>query len=144
MFQNWVTEAYKKKNVKYFIVNDYRIFPLDEFSNNFNLSAKYRVKRSGSAPVGSRDSIQEVLEYVKSHFSITGARIDGKKLFVSSNSELHGIRFVISDTEYMLSKRGSEFEVRRLSNTFNANVIFSVSLKYPGTDLRNNFVQKLS
>lgn len=31
--------------------------------------------------------------------------------------------------EYMFSQRGSEYEIRKLSNTFNANVIFSIDLK---------------
>lgn len=56
-------------------------------------------------------------------------RTDDSKLFVTSTRYIHNTRFIINGTEYMFSERGSEYEIRKLSNTFNANVIFSIDLK---------------
>ena len=43
---------------------------------------------------------------------------------------MSNIRFTIGENEYMFSLRDENYyEIRRLSNTFNANVIFSVKIK---------------
>ena len=129
VFAKWIISAYKHKGVKYFITNNYMMLPVEEFSNYFNVSAKYRIKRSGSGDVGKGD-VSLILNHIeKKDYGIFTHRTDNKKLFVSANKNIHNERFVINDTEYMFSKRGEEFEVRKLSNTFNANVIFSIVLK---------------
>ena len=49
----------------------------------------------------------------------------GKKFFVNSSAPMSNIRFTIGENEYMFSLRDENYyEIRRLSNTFNANVIF--------------------
>lgn len=53
--------------------------------------------------------------------------MDGDKLFVESSHNLHNKRFVFQQYEYMFSQRGNEYEIRKLSNTYNANVIFSIT-----------------
>ena len=46
-----------------------------------------------------------------------------------SQENLHNERFIIGKNEYMISKRENNYEIRKLSNTSNANVIFSIELK---------------
>lgn len=142
VFFDWIKRAYEKKKVEYFITNGYRIFKLNEISNNFNITAKYRVKRSGSTHVGDT-RMSGVKSFIAANYGITDTRVDGKKLFVRTDKEMHNLRFNYDAYEYMFSKRGNEYEIRQLSNTFNANVIFSVSIKNPGTDMGSQFADVL-
>ena len=90
---------------------------------------KYWIKRSGSDAVGTT-RISQILEYIKSNsYPIDGYQIDGKKLFVESNQDLHNLRFTNRMYEYMFSLRDNKYEVRKLSNTYNANVIFAIKAK---------------
>lgn len=128
VFNSWIIKTYKDKGVKFFITNNNVILPIEEFEEYFNVSAKYRIKRSGSSSVGS-GNIDKVTEYLKSTFSNIELKTTYDKIFINSNDDLHNKRFVIGRNEFMISKRENNFEVRKLSNTFNANVIFSIELK---------------
>lgn len=128
VFNSWIIKTYKDKGVKFFIINNNVILPIEEFAEYFNVSAKYRTKRSGSSSVG-RGNIDKVTEYLKSTFSNIELKTTYDKIFIDSNEDLHNKRFVIGRNEFMISKRENNFEVRKLSNTFNANVIFSIELK---------------
>jgi DNA (cytosine-5)-methyltransferase 1 len=129
VFINWIVEIYKNKCVRYFITNNYVIFPIEKFSEYFNIKAKYRIKRSGSSDVG-KSNIANVLNYIQSNSkAIKSSRTYGAKLFITSSESLHNKKFIFNSNEYMISERGSEYEIRKLSNTFNANVIFSIELK---------------
>ncbi|MBR4026773.1 MAG: hypothetical protein IKJ01_04355 [Lachnospiraceae bacterium] len=126
IFSNWIIEMYKQKGVVFFITNDYVILPIHKFADYFEVTAKYRIKRSGSDAVGKTRSL-EILEYIKSNsYLIDAYQIEGKKLFVESNQNLHNLRFVYRMNEYMFSLRDNKYEVRKLSNTYHANVIFSI------------------
>lgn len=129
IFSNWIIDSYRNKGARYFITNNYTILPVERSSEYFNVSAKYRVKRSGSSHVG-KSNISNVLNYIKSNgYNIESSRTDAGKLFVVSAESLHNQRFLLHGYEYMFSLRDSEYEIRKLSNTFNANVIFSIDLK---------------
>lgn len=151
IFAGWIMEAYQNKGVRYFITNDYRIFPVEQFRECFDVTAKYRIKRSGSNSVGKRN-IPVILEHIHGlGYTLCESREERAKLFVRSEQELHNRRFVLGKNEYMFSKRGGEYEIRRLSNTFHANVIFSITLKAadiekaPNQGLREEeFIQVLS
>lgn len=126
IFSNWVIQTYQEKGVKFFITNNYTILPIERFQEYFDISAKYRIKRSGSSSVG-RSRLTLVLNYIKSHnYLITDNYINGDKLFVKSKENLHNQRFILQQYEYMFSQRENKYEIRRLSNTYNANVIFSI------------------
>ena len=141
IFANGIIQTYKNKGVKFFITNDYTILPIDRFLDYFDVTAKYRIKRSGSSSVG-KSKLESVKNYIISHdYIITNSRIIGDKLFVVSPQQLHEQRFLLRGIEYMFSLRENEYELRRLSNTYNANVIFSIKYKstIPGmTD--NDFI----
>ncbi len=128
VFNNWIIKTYKDKGVKFFITNNNVILPIEEFAEYFNVSAKYRIKRSGSSSVGS-GNVDKVTEYLKSTFSNIELTTTYDKVFIYTNDNLHNQRFIIGRNEFMISKRENNFEVRKLSDTFNANVIFSIELK---------------
>jgi len=131
IFYNWIENYYSNKGVKFFITQgrEYIILPVNKFRNYFDVSSKYRIKRSGS----SESSIkyrQSVLKKLKEEYEINDYTIEGKKLLISSNLEINKIRFVLGNYEYYLAeKENGIYEVRQLSNTYNMNVIFAISLK---------------
>lgn len=147
IFANWIIESYKRKNVMYFITNDFTILPIEQFADYFEISAKYRIKRSGSSSVGKNriaTYTRLLSDNKKQLFEITGTRTDGNKLYVSSDKELHNLRFKDDTYEYMFSIRNNEYEVRKLSNTYNANVIFSIKFKNKSGISNNEFINCLS
>ncbi len=129
VFEKWIISAYRLKKVKYFITNKYKILPIEKFGEYFKVSAKYRVKRSGSNNVG-KTYILPVKEYIlNSNYAIKSIFLDKGKMFVFSDEDLNNKRFILDNYEFMFSLRGDKYEVRKLSNTFNANVIFSIDVK---------------
>ena len=130
VFSNWVIDTYGAKGVRYFIINDFTLFQINQFRDHLEITAKYRIKRSGSSYVG-RSRIKDVADYVKCHdYSINEIRPDGDKLYVFSKKNLHDHRFILGAYEYMFSARDEKYEIRKLSNTYNANVIFTVLNKH--------------
>lgn len=129
IFAAWIIQAYRDKEVDFFITNNYTILPIEYFKEYFDVTAKYRIKRSGSGNVG-KSRLKLVMDYISTHdYAITDFRIDRDKLFIVSPQKLHDHRFILRGTEYMFSLRGDEYELRKLSNTYNANVIFSIKRK---------------
>lgn len=143
IFASWIIQTYRDKGAEFFITNDFTILPIEEFSNYFEVSAKYRIKRSGSGNVG-KSRLRPVMDYITSHdYVITNSRIDCDKLFVTSTQNLHDTRFILRGIEYMFSLRGNEYELRKLSNTYNANVIFSIKQKSSRGLNDENFIRYL-
>ena len=127
IFSDWIIQVYKEKGAKYFIINNFVILPIEHFQEYFDVTAKYRIKRSGSSNVG-KSRLKPVLDFISTtDYVINNSRIDRDKLFVQSSQSLHNKRFIYQQYEYMFSQRGDEYEVRKLSNTYNANVIFSIT-----------------
>lgn len=126
IFAAWIIQVYKDKGVEFFITNNYTILPVERFRKYFDITATYRIKRSGSGNVG-KSRLKPVMDYILTHdYIITDSRVAGDKLFVISPQHLHDHRFIFHGIEYMFSLRGDEYELRKLSNTYNANVIFSI------------------
>lgn len=129
IFSDWIIQTYEEKGAEFFITNNFTILPVARLQDYFEVTAKYRIKRSGSSSVG-KSRLSSVLNHIVSHgYALTDSRADGDKLFIKSNQNLHNTRFTLQKYEYMFSQRGEEFEVRKLSNTYNANVIFSIRQK---------------
>lgn len=130
VFANWIIEHYKDKNVKYVISfnKDYVIFPIRKFEQYFNIAANYRIKKSGSGKPAQRD-IPEVMQIIKTHYTTAKFSQIEKKLFVNISEKADKDRFVLGNYTYYLSEQNpGDYEVRRLSNTYNMNVIFSIGL----------------
>lgn len=128
-FAQWIVSSYRSKDVRFFITNDFTILPIEDIQEHFYISAVYRVKRSGSSTVG-RTRVESVMRYIEScGYFITDYSIEDDKLFVKSSQDLHNERFKFGNHYYMFSDRNGRFEIRKLSNTDNANVIFSIHKK---------------
>ena len=131
VFVNWIMKTYGDEGVTIFASNNGLLVPIEEFPKFFDTTAKYRIKRSGSSVV-KNNHIDEVLNYIQHYYQIKGYRKTEKgALFIKSPSNLNKQRFIVGDYEYMFSLREKEYEVRRLSNTYNSNVIFTIKLKDP-------------
>ena len=68
VFADWVIKIYKDKNVKFFITNNYTILPVEKFGEFFNVTAKFRIKRSGSCSV-NRYRLEDVKKCILNHSS---------------------------------------------------------------------------
>lgn len=129
VFCDWIISTYLQKGTDFFITNEYTILPIRDFAKHFDVTATYRVKRSGSAEVGER-KIPVIIQKIKTGgYPVDKFASKGGKLFVYSTRNLHDVRFVLDGYEYMFSIRDDKYEIRKLSNTFNANVIFSIFKK---------------
>ena len=139
-YYDWILNYYDDKKVKYFIVekvvgkniltsDNFIIFPIQHFHKYFDVSAKYRVKKSGSNSP-SKNSLIEIEDTLKrNNLHYSNLHFNSTKLFVqiparSEKFQMNGINY---DYQFNPQNDGY-FEIRRLSNTKNANVIFSISL----------------
>ena len=137
IFISWIIQHYKDKGVKFIITNDYMLLPVEDVASYFYVTATYRIKRSGSRSV-AKTKVDAVQDYLAENYNITASFFRDKKLFVTSRNKLDNEHFFIDGCEYMISKRLDKYEIRSLSDTFNANVIFSISLISGKTGLSNS------
>ncbi len=131
VFAEWIIEHYKNRGVRYVISrkNDFVILPIEKFAQYFDISAKYRIKKSGSNPPAKKyfETIKQEIQNTYKHAEIW---TEEKKLYVKLNSPISQSRFEIGEYTYYLSeKNNGVYEVRCLSNTNNKNVIFSIKIK---------------
>lgn len=139
-FYEWIYNFYKSKDVKYFIVekivgennlspDNFLIFPIQHFHKYFDVSGTYRVKKSDSTHPSQTNVLE--IESCLNDEKISHSKINFKndKAFIKlpgkmEKFQLQGIKY-----DYQFNPEGNNiFEIRRLSNTNNANVIFSISL----------------
>lgn len=123
----WILSHYKEMNVRFFITKDsnrFLIFPIQSFEKYFDVSATYRVKKSGSSHLtaaGKEDFIV-ALDRV-------GIKYQFKGLDVIADDDLDGMKVCGERYNYLLKEDNLQYKVKRLSNTRNLNVIFSLYLK---------------
>ncbi len=129
IFAQWIIDYYKTKNVEYIITNDFILFPVEKISDYFDIECVYRIKKSGSSSIGlsSKNELNDYLDnlQLKNYRSY----YNNKKLSVFTSDDIGGNTFSIKGNSYIFSRNNNSYEVRKLSNTCNANVIFSVKLK---------------
>ena len=130
VFYSWVINYYKSKKVKYFIteVNDGMIiFPIDRFNEYFDISAVYRMKKSGSS-----SPTKGYFEEIKKILNDNNAMIEeeNEKVFISTTLDLNNKKLCGEKYTYLFRHaKDGKYLVRKLSNTCNSNVIFSIKLK---------------
>lgn len=131
IFYDWIKSYYSAKCVEFFITKeeDYLIFPTERFSEYFDVSCSYRMKKSGS----SRPSMSKIPE-IKSLLQDNGIKGElkplGKELYLVTSSDMDGVKLHGAKYTYMFrAGANSSFRIRQLSNTSNSNVIFQISLK---------------
>ncbi len=125
VFANWIIGYYKNKNVKYIISynNDYVILPIRKFAKYFNISAKYRIKKSGSNEPAKKD-IPIVKQTIEKAYPSTTFSTDGKKLLANITEAILQDRFVLGKYTYYFSNQSlSIYEIRRLSNAYKTLII---------------------
>ncbi len=130
VFADWIIEHYKNKNVKYVISysRDYVIFPIRKFKQYFDIVANYRIKKSGSGNPAQKD-IACVKQCISNYYANAKFAQADKKLYAEITEPLTTDKFALGNYTYYLSERSSnKYEVRKLSNTYNMNVIFSIKL----------------
>lgn len=133
VFIDWIVEHYKNKNVKYIISHgkDFVILPIRKFGQYFDVAANYRIKKSGSSNLAKKD-ISCVKKMIQECYPLTKFVQEGKKLFAEIVGDIYSDKFKLENYTYYLSKQDKErYEVRKLSNTYNMNVIFSIKLIKP-------------
>jgi len=136
IFTLWIMHYYQSKGVRFFMSKSsrsqggqYVILPLERFGHYFDVTAKFRIKRSGSSSP-SPGAMEHVIDVLTRQYGITDPVITGKKLFVTADPSVSKQHFRTGGTEYRIApKTETRFEIRKLSDTYNSNVIFSTSLK---------------
>ncbi len=132
VFSTWIIKHYKEKKVKYVISsyeNNYIILPIEKFAEYFDISATYRIKKSGSGKPAKKD-ISKIEKTISNTYKSPKFSYRDKKMLVTISGEVSEENFKIDTYTYYLSKQSDNlYEVRRLSNTYNMNVIFSIQTK---------------
>ncbi len=132
-FLSWIISHYKSKNEQFVITkkdDNFIIFPIDKYGDYFETTCKYRVKKSGSSDIPAKH-ISQILE----HFELldSNARIvsEGKKVYLDTIHQMIIKEiFSVGQNKYMVSDIiDGKYYIRKLSNTFNANIIFTIKLK---------------
>ena len=102
---------------------------INNFPRYFDVYAKYRVKKSGSQKPSIKDRAKIKTEIIND-YPLSNFDESNGKFYIVSNLQLEGKRMCIDDFEFLLKKiEKNKYEVRKLSNTKNANVIFNIKLK---------------
>ncbi len=145
---NLVNEYYTPKMVKYFMTQtkngDFIIFPSSQFKDYFNITAWYRRKKSGSSEPTQKHipEIKQNLIYYSINGDINIVEMDKPRCFLmSDNDNLHKERLICTNYTYELKENKNSqilsqegfmsyiYEIRKLSNTNNPNVICQLELK---------------
>lgn len=136
IFEQWIVNSLKAKGVKFIITKgkNYVIFPISRYGMYFDIDAKYRLKRSGSSEPSIKNR-NDVINWLENESAVNEISIEEKKIYVKGNNSLDGKKFNINNFTYLIAPRAeSSYEIRKLSNTSNMNVIFSINLikeQYP-------------
>lgn len=135
-FALWISDYYSNvKHAEWLATKDSNnniiLLPFSKLAEYFDVTACYRVKKSGSSSV--KNSCK-TLETVKQ--AIISLNPDNVPEFTIVDNKLYAkfetIPQKLGNVDYHLAIKGewrTLFEVRKLSKTFNSNVIFSLKLK---------------
>ncbi len=140
-FYSWIINYYKAyKDVKYFIIekecgrknlssDNFVIFPVEHLSKYVDVSATYREKKSGSSipPYSSFSDIEKLLK--NNNYSFESPSFYQGKVYIEIHDIMNTFKLKGQSHDYLFNHKINEiFEIRRLSNTRNSNVIFSIYL----------------
>lgn len=131
LMSSWIKTHYKNKGAQFMMSsNDYKAFtiaPIEKMDGYFKISAKYRIKKSGSSPP-SRDNINEIKNLLND--PLADISNDTGKYIINSDRIYDKQKISGAVYSYQFNRIGKEtlFEIKRLSNTANPGVIFSLEL----------------
>lgn len=134
IFNEWIVKHYKNKQSSYIITkyqDNYIIFPIEKYSEYFDITANFRIKKSGS-----RSLSKNQLENFYESFSLenNGTLLcKNRKYYIETDNPVKRLKLEGEEFNYQLNLVNSfnnkyEYEIRMLSRTANPNVIFSVTL----------------
>ncbi|MCT4508830.1 MAG: hypothetical protein N4A48_08725 [Tepidibacter sp.] len=133
IFAEWIKDYYKSKDVSFIITShsdeDFIVFPIEKLEIYFDILANFRIKTSGSSDVPYKYH-SEVKELFEQNFSECSIVSEEKKSYLTTNYHLpNKTKLIGKKYRFQFNKDGNRYLIRKLSNTRNANVIFSISLK---------------
>jgi len=132
---SFITKQYRLKGNDWIIASsqssslstaNLALIPLDELSQYFEISASLRRKKSGTSPLAKsmRDKAEEIISERFKNYEIT---VEGKKTFFHGDIGEHPKE--LPENLYLSPKGKNVYEIRKRSNTNNANIMFSLKLK---------------
>ncbi|MDQ2085144.1 hypothetical protein RBH29_01675 [Herbivorax sp. ANBcel31] len=133
IFENWIKGYYKNKDVRFLISSgrhsDFVIFPINKYGDYFEITGDFRVKKSGSRNLPKKYD-GEIKEIFEKNFSPCTILREEKKAYLVTDYILPDkTKIQGNDYKFQFNEHGNKYLVRTLSNTNNANVIFSIQLK---------------
>lgn len=131
-FAKWIVAHYLEKNEPYVITKGeegFIVVPIEKYTDYFKTTAAYRIKKSGSCDVSSANLV-DIKAYFRANGKTPVFSFVGKKLYMKNYPMREKEKFTVGKYDYMVSSIDHNgCYLRRLSNTNNANVIFSIELK---------------
>lgn len=135
IFKHWIVGHYTNKNVKYVMTKNtssYIIFPLDKYDSYFCISAKLRPKGSGSSSLPKCD-VDIISDLISSHYGKCSISLEGTDRFCTLNEgsipDKSQFTSSINNRRYQFNKiSDNKYKIRKLSNTRNCTLIFSIKL----------------
>lgn len=141
----WICDVYRAKQVEFFITKgkEFIILPIKKFSNYFSVTACYRKKRSGSSEPNEKNNLSEIKEGLENEKIIGDVKFiknEKNRCFLFTKIDnIDKVKVYCQNYTYYIvnnkhSKKQSKddgyyvYEIRRLSNTSNPNVICQLSL----------------
>lgn len=141
LFYDWIIEHYRGKNVHFFMSSyqkNFIIFPLEKIHDYCYVTATYRKKKSGSSkpPLSLHKHITSLISSSYQEYSPIISIGEDNHFIVKTVKEIpsYNLNFYCDDSTLYFSLREVldqyyVYEVRKLSSTCNANVIFSLEVK---------------
>lgn len=147
---SFIEEQYRIKNNEWIIASNRTssltstsvcLIPISEIRNNFFVSAVLRRKKSGTSEVPKfmRDRAREI---VSSIFHAPKFEEDGKKIYFYGDIGHHPLQ--LPENLYLSEKGMNKYEIRKRSNTNNANIMFSLELKPAYLCMKDRFLTELN
>ncbi len=117
------------------------LIPISKIRNNFIVSAVLRRKKSGTSeiPKSMRSQAKEIINSIcdKPYFEEVG-----KKMYFYGDIGSHSC--VLPENIYLSKKDTNKYEIRKRSNTNNANIMFSLELKDSYSYMEESFISHLN
>ncbi len=132
IFYDWVRTYYHDKNVAYFMTkqNNFLIIPIANLESYFDIHAYYRVKKSGSSSP-NKSNINEIRNILADYQIDYDLNVQENGVYLITESNVVNQKLKGTTNTYLLKKSelNNQYLIRKLSNTYHANVIFSIKLK---------------
>lgn len=133
LLYKWIQSHYQDKKSQFFITrgkSGYIVFPVNKLKEYFEVSAGYRIKKSGSTNPNKSD-IVNLRNKLSTGFIFSKV---GKYTVVTAKTKIEKYRIQCGSYFFLFREIEPEigpnkYRVTRLSNTKNPNVIFRIKLK---------------